>query len=104
MTRMLQVIRSAIEGKQEGPFDLELLTESGNRLVLKAYPRPVHQNGKIAAVQLLLRDTTQDKQFELAIESAKRELMRDVQKRLDEFAKNHEEFRAELKKLRLYET
>ena len=104
MGRMLQVIRLTMEGKQEGPFDLELLTEGGNRLKLKAYPRPVQQNGKIAAVQLLLRDTTHDRQFEQAIENAKKEMIHEMQKRLDEFTKNHEELRNELKKLRFYET
>ncbi len=100
MNKVLKVIRSVLEGRQEQPFDLEL-TKEGKRLTLKAFPSAVLESGKAVAVQILLRNVAEREKFEEALKKAQIDLESRVRARLDEFFKKQGQLKIDLADFKL---
>ena len=102
-SKVLKAIREIIENKHAESFDLELIKEARSSLALKAYPSAVCENGKVVAVQIILRETLEQRQLEEALKKIRAEIESDVNKRLAELAKNHEELKSEISKFKFSE-
>ena len=99
-SKVLKVIRNVIENGREEAFAFELAKDDKTLLLLKAYPSAVRQDGKIVAVQMILRETAEPAKFEETMKKVRVEIEAGINKRLEELAKNHQELKEEIAKLK----
>ncbi len=67
LNRALQEFAYSVVGKDRPPFELELIKKDNAVITVEANPRPIKQQGKTVALQVIFRDVTERKRVERAL-------------------------------------
>ena len=104
MGNVLKMIRHVMEGNPVEAFELELTGNDGKTLCpVKAYPSAVHHEGRIIAVQMILQDLSAERKFEKTLRDARLEVKQKIKEQLEDLARNHEELKNEIERIKLSE-
>ena len=97
---LLKAVRKALEGTHEPVFELELLRSDRTLLHLQANPLPIKQFQKTTAVQLILRDITEERRLQEELKSLQEEVESRFKHRLEEPEKSNQELKREIAKVK----
>ncbi len=100
--KILKVIRGVMESGREEPFEMEIMKEDRSFLTLTAYASGVREDGKIVAVQIILRESVEQKKLNEVAEKIRSEIEANIRRQLEELARNHQELRSEIDKFKFF--
>jgi len=96
LPKSMKILKSALSGKAINNFEINQRDAKGKIIPMEINAAPVRKEGKIIAVQGIMRDITKRKRAEDELRKARDELEMRVQERTAELTKANEELRIEI--------